>query len=219
MNDDRSKSAAQNATEWRISPDPVPYTEAMAALSERVDALLAGTAPGLVWLLEHPPIYTAGASATSDELLDSKRFPVFHTGRGGRYTYHGPGQRVVYVCRDLRPVERDMRTFIARLESLIARVLLDFGVTAVKREGRNGLWVIQGGREACIAAIGLRVKRLIAFHGFSLNVDPDLSHYAGIVPCGLRGSGVTSLRELGLQTKMADVDEAIRRNWPPVFEA
>lgn len=186
-------------------------------MEERVEAVLAEMAPELVWLLEHPSIYTAGTSATSDELIDSERLPVFHTGRGGRYTYHGPGQRVVYFVQDLRPENRDMRKFVEQLERLIMNVLLDFGVTGVKREGRNGIWVAQGGKEECIAAIGLRVKKLVVFHGVAMNVSPDLSYYAGIVPCGLRGSGVTSLHALGITAKMDDIDASIRKHWNQVL--
>ncbi len=196
--------------EWRVSTGLTPYPEALAAMETRVNAIEAGTASELIWLLEHPPLYTAGTSAPPDELIDA-RFPVFDAGRGGRYTYHGPGQRVVYALCDLRARDRDVRQHVCRLEDWMIRVLKQFGVTGERREGRIGIWVEHDGKEEKIGAIGVRVRRWIAYHGLALNVNPDLSHFTGIVPCGLPEFGVTSLHALGVKATMAEVDEAFRR--------
>jgi lipoyl(octanoyl) transferase len=187
-------------------------------MERRVEAILAGHAPEAVWLLEHPPIYTCGTSARDDELLDRQRFPVYRTGRGGRITYHGPGQRVGYVMLDLRRRGADVRLFVGRAEDWVIRTLATFGIEARRSPGKIGIWVDGGGgREAKIGAIGIRVRHWVSFHGFALNVDPDLSHFGGIVPCGLAGSEVTSLRNLGLSTPMPAVDAALRATFPIAF--
>lgn len=204
--------------EWAISDGPVPYEAALAAMEERVAAIRAGTAPELVWLLEHPPLYTAGTSAKSADLLDP-RFPVHTTGRGGQYTYHGPGQRVVYLMLDLTKRGRDVRAFVCRMEDWVIATLARFNVKGVIRDGRVGVWVErpdQGpGREDKIAAIGVRVRHWVTFHGLSFNLDPDLGHYQGIVACGIQNTeaepfGVTSLVDLGLTAAMPDLDLALR---------
>lgn len=199
-----------HAFEWRVSPGPVAYPEAVQLMEQRAAALEAGQAGELFWLLEHPPLYTAGTSAEAGELLDAERFPVYETGRGGRYTYHGPGQRIVYAMCDLRHRERDVRKHVERLEEWVIRVLKSFGITGDRRAGRIGIWVETRGREEKIAAIGVRVRHWITFHGLSLNVQPNLEHFKGIVPCGLADYGVTSLEALGIKVSMADVDEAFR---------
>jgi lipoyl(octanoyl) transferase len=179
-------------------------------MEERVAAIEAGKASELFWFLEHPPLYTAGTSAVQDELKDTARFPVFETGRGGRYTYHGPGQRVIYALCDLRQRDRDLRQHVWRLEEWVIRTLKHFDITGERREGRIGIWVAHDGIEEKIGAIGVRVRRWITFHGLSLNVNPDLSHFSGIVPCGLPEFGVTSLHALGVKARMEDVDAAFR---------
>jgi lipoyl(octanoyl) transferase len=200
--------------EWRTESKPVAYPDALQAMEARVSAIEAGHAPELYWFLEHPPLYTAGTSATLDELKDAGRFPVFEAGRGGRYTYHGPGQRVIYALCDLRQRDKDVRQHVWRLEEWVIRVLKQFGVTSERREGRIGIWVAHDGVEEKIAAIGVRVRRWVAFHGLSLNVKPDLSHFSGIVPCGLPEFGVTSLHALGVKATMAEVDAAFRAAAP-----
>ncbi|WP_184043325.1 lipoyl(octanoyl) transferase LipB [Roseospira visakhapatnamensis] len=203
---------------WRIDDAPVPYPDALAAMENRVAAIRAGTAPEQVWLLEHPPLYTAGTSADPADLLAPDRFPVYAAGRGGQYTYHGPGQRVGYVMLDLIPRGRDVRCHVHRLEEWLTRTLDAFGVRAERRAGRVGLWVARGGgREDKIAAIGVRVRRWVTFHGVALNVDPDLSHFGGIVPCGIREHGVTSLWDLGHGVSMPEVDTALRESFEEVF--
>ena len=211
--------AASGPPEWRISDAPVDYPDAVAAMEGRVAAIRDGTAAEQVWLLEHPPLYTAGTSARAEDLLAPNRFPVFRTGRGGQYTYHGPGQRVAYVMVDLKPRGADLRAFVWRLEEWVIRTLAQFAIRGERRHGRVGIWVDRGaGRDDKIAAIGVRVRRWVTFHGISINVDPDLSHFDGIVPCGIRGHGVTSLVGLGHPVTMADVDSALRLAWDPVFE-
>jgi len=207
--------------EWTISDAPVAYPEAVAAMESRAGAILAGTAPEQVWLLEHPPIYTAGTSANDADLVEA-RFPVYPTGRGGQYTYHGPGQRVGYVMLDLkrRAVSKkgpDVRAYVHDLEQWLIDTLGQFGVRGERREGRVGIWVTRDGREDKIAALGVRIRRWVTFHGVSLNVDPDLSHFGGIVPCGVREHGVTSLAELGLPVSMADVDIALKQSFGKIF--
>ena len=193
--------------EWRVAEKrPVPYAEAVETMERRVAEIEAGRAPELIWLLEHPPLYTKGTSAADDELLNAQ-FPVFQTGRGGRFTYHGPGQRVIYCVMDLRRRGRDVRAHVCRLEEWIIRVLKDFGIKGERREGRIGIWVDNKGKEEKIAAIGVRVRRWITYHGLSFNVSPDLSHYKGIVPCGLPDFGVTSLTALGVKATMEEVDQ------------
>jgi lipoyl(octanoyl) transferase len=182
--------------EWRVSTDPVPYSESLAAMEARAAAVATGEARELVWLLEHPPVYTAGTSADPAELIDP-RFPVFDTGRGGRYTYHGPGQRVGYLVLDLNRRGRDVRCFVHELEKWLISTLGAFGIVARAEPGRVGIWTGQGAAEAKIGAIGVRVKRWVTLHGFAINLDPDLSHFGGIVPCGLPDYPVTSAAALG----------------------
>jgi lipoyl(octanoyl) transferase len=202
--------------EWRTEKGLQPYPEAVAFMEKRVARIADGTAPELVWLVEHPPIYTAGTSAKDSDLIDA-RFPVFRTGRGGQFTYHGPGQRVGYVMLDLKRRKADVRAFVHDLEEWLIATLAQFNVKGERREGRVGIWVVRGIREDKIAAIGVRVRRWVTFHGVSLNVDPDLSHFSGIVPCGVREHGVTSLVDLGLPVTMADVDVAMKRAFEQVF--
>ena len=203
------ESVPQNI-EWRVSPEQVPYEVALAEMEARADAVRAHE-PGareLVWLLEHPPVYTAGTSADPLELLDP-RFPVHRTGRGGRYTYHGPGQRIGYVVLDLTKRGRDVRCYVHALESWVIAALGELGVEAFAVDGRVGIWTLDRGREAKIGAIGVRVKRWVTLHGFSVNVAPDLSHFGGIVPCGLPEYGVTSLQSLGIPADLATFDAAL----------
>jgi lipoyl(octanoyl) transferase len=207
-------------TEWRISDAAVPYGEAVAFMEERAAAIAEGGAGDLVWLLEHPPLYTAGTSAREDELIDPSRFPVHRAGRGGRYTYHGPGQRIAYVLRDLRP-ENDVRGHVSRLERWLIATLRRFNVRGETRQERVGVWVRRPdkgpGVEEKIAAIGVRVRRGVAYHGVALNVEPDLSHFAGIVPCGIAEHGVTSLADLGILVSMPEVDMAMRATFDTAF--
>jgi lipoyl(octanoyl) transferase len=209
-------------TAWAISEAPVDYLAAVAAMDARVAAISAGTAPELVWLLEHPHLYTAGTSARGEDLVDPDRYPVFATGRGGQFTYHGPGQRVAYVMLDLgRRDARDVRGFIEKLEAWIIGTLAQFNVRGEVREGRVGVWVRRPEKgadvEEKIAAIGIRMRRWVSFHGISLNVEPDLAAFGGIVPCGISEHGVTSLVDLGLPVVMADVDVALRVAFEDVF--
>jgi lipoyl(octanoyl) transferase len=215
--------------EWRLARTPVAYEEAIAAMDARLRAIRDQRAPELVWLLEHPPLYTAGTSAQPRDLLAPERLPVFQAGRGGQYTYHGPGQRVAYVMLDLkRRAERagaapDLRRYVRDLEEWLILTLARFGVRGERRAGRIGIWVARqdgnGPREDKIAALGVRVSRWVTSHGISLNVDPDLGHFAGIVPCGIAGprTGVTSLADLGVQATMEDVDQALRETFGDVF--
>ena len=208
--------------EWRISDRPVPYPEAVADMEARVDAIAAQRATELVWLLEHPPLYTSGTSGKVSDLLDP-RLPIFATGRGGQITYHGPGQRVAYVMLDLKRRRPDVRAYVASLEAWIIDTLAAFNIRGERREDRVGVWVKRPdkgeGREDKIAAIGVRLRRWVSFHGISLNVDPDLTHFAGIVPCGVADPryGVTSLADLGHAVTMADVDAALREAFGEVF--
>ena len=204
--------------EWRLSNTPIAYPEAVDWMERRVAAIAAGSAPEAVWLLEHPALYTAGTSADPRDLLMPDRFPVHRTGRGGQYTYHGPGQRVAYVLLDLGRRGRDVRGYVHRLEEWIIRTLGTFGVTGEVRPDRVGVWVTRAdGSEEKIAAIGVRVRRWITFHGIAINVTPDLSHFTGIVPCGIPGHGVTSLDALGVKATMADVDRALKQGFGEVF--
>jgi len=206
--------------EWRISDAPVPYLEAEAAMEARVAAIRAGTAPELVWLLEHPPLYTAGTSARASDLVDPQLLPVYRTGRGGQYTYHGPGQRVGYVLLDLRARGADVRAFVWSLEDWLIRAVARFNVKGERRAGRVGIWIDEGGgKESKIGAIGVRIRHWISFHGVSLNIDPDLGHYRGIVPCGVSEHGVTSLAALGITASVAEVDVALRAAFDEVFAA
>jgi len=204
--------------DWNIAPAPVAYEAAVAAMETRVAAIRAGTAGEQVWLVEHPPLYTAGTGAQAADLLDA-RFPVHRTGRGGQFTYHGPGQRVAYVMLDLRRRGPDVRAFVCALEDWIIATLKGFGVEGERRDGRVGVWVRRPGRtEAKIAAVGVRVRHWITYHGIALNLRPDLTHYAGIVPCGIRDAGVTSLHDLGVDVLMDEVDAALRHTFSTVFE-
>lgn len=206
--------------EWRIADTPVDYPAALAEMEARVAAIRAGTAPELVWLLEHPPLYTAGTSARREDLLQPDRFPVYEAGRGGQYTYHGPGQRVAYVMLDLRRRGADIRRYVHDLEEWLIRTLERFSVRGERREGRVGIWVDRGGgREDKIAAIGVRVRHWITFHGVALNVEPDLGHFAGIVPCGIARHGVTSLWDLGHTPTMEEVDSVLMTTFGEVFGA
>ena len=201
-----------------MSDAPVDYPTAIATMEDRVAAIRSGTSPEMVWLLEHPALYTAGTSAKPEDLLSPDRFPVFQTGRGGQYTYHGPGQRVGYVMLDLNRRGADIRRYICQLEDWLIRTLAHFGVEGGRRNGRVGIWVDRGGgREDKIAAIGVRVRRWVTFHGIALNIDPDLSHFDGIVPCGIRQHGVTSLWALGHTPTMAEVDMALKTEFEAVF--
>ncbi len=206
--------------EWRVSQTPVEYAAAIEEMEERVAAIRAGAAGELVWLLEHPPLFTAGTSARDEELLEPGRLPVHRTGRGGRYTYHGPGQRIAYVMLDLRRRGQDVRCHVHQLEEWIIRTLARFEVVGERRDGRVGIWVVRpSGNEEKIAAIGVRVRRWVTYHGLALNVDPELEHYRGIVPCGIAEHGVTSLAELGIATTMEEVDTALGSAFAEVFEA
>jgi lipoyl(octanoyl) transferase len=208
---------------WRVSDAPVGYADAVAWMEARVERIARGAAPECVWLLEHPPLYTAGTSARSEDLVAPDRFPVHVTGRGGQYTYHGPGQRVAYVMLDLDRRSRDLRAYVASLEGWLIETLAAFNVRAERREDRVGVWVRRPekgpGVEDKIAAIGIRVRRWVSFHGISLNVEPDLSHFAGIVPCGVREHGVTSLVDLGLPVSLAEVDMQLRAAFEEIFGA
>jgi lipoyl(octanoyl) transferase len=207
------------AVEWAVSIRPAPYPLAVDAMEARVEAILAGQAPELVWLLEHPPLYTAGVSAKPGDLIDPDRFPVFRSGRGGQFTYHGPGQRVVYLMLDLRARKRDARAFVRALEAWLIATLARFGVAAETHDGRVGVWVGPPAldQEAKIAAIGVKLRRWVSFHGVSLNVSPDLTHFDGIVPCGLRDHGVTSLATLGAAADYHSTDAALSKAFTSVF--
>ena len=208
-----SPAADARGVEWRRSGAPIPYPEALAAMDARAEAIARGEASECVWLLEHPPLYTAGTSARPSELLAPDRLPVFRSGRGGRYTYHGPGQRVAYVMLDLSTRARDVRAFVTGLEDWLLAALMRLGVAGERRLGQIGIFV----DGAKIASIGVRLRRWVSLHGVSLNVDPDLSHFAGIVPCGLNDTPVTSLAALGRKTDMDQVDAALGAAFRPVF--
>ncbi len=211
-------SALPPGLEWRSETAPVPYRAALDEMTFRNSAIAARTAPELVWLLEHPPVYTAGTSADAAELLDP-RFEVVEAGRGGRYTYHGPGQRVGYVLIDLAARARDVRGFVHAMEGWVIETLGDLGVEGWRAEGRVGIWTRDiDGREAKIGAIGVRIRRWVTMHGFSVNLSPDLSHFTGIVPCGIEEFGVTSLARLGLAVSPAQWDEALLARAPGFFE-
>ncbi len=213
---------------WRISDCPIGYEDAVAEMEREVAAIAEGKADELVWLLEHPPLYTAGTSANAADLIEPNRFPVFSTGRGGEYTYHGPGQRVAYIMLDLKRRRPDVRAYVAALEEVIIRTLDSMNVRGERREDRVGVWVKRPEKpllfdgsmaEDKIAALGIRLRRWVSFHGLALNVEPDLSHFDGIVPCGISGYGVTSLVDLGLPVMMADVDIRLREAFESVFGA
>lgn len=204
--------------QWIVTTEPVAYPEAVAFMENRVAGIRSGAAPELVWLLEHPPLYTAGTSAKPEELLVPERFPVFPSGRGGRYTYHGPGQRVGYVMLDLNRRGADVRAFVCALESWIIAALKRLGVCGERRQGRIGIWVTcNEGDEAKIAAIGVRVRRWITYHGIAINVAPNLHHFDGILPCGIAEHGVTSLRALGLETGMNELDVVLHETFETIF--
>lgn len=215
--DRRNDQASE--VEWRVSEGLTPYPDAVAEMEARAAAIRAGTAKELIWLLEHPPLYTAGTSAVADELLAPSRFPVYPTGRGGRYTYHGPGQRVAYVMLDLEKRGRDVRRFVASLENWMIGALGELGIAARQAPGRIGIWVDDGGQEAKIGAIGVRVRRWVTLHGFAVNIDPDLTHFGGIVPCGLAEFPVTSVRRLGLSQGMQAFDQALKHGFPGFLAA
>jgi lipoyl(octanoyl) transferase len=212
------------AITWRVSPGLTPYPVALATMQQLVADIRAGGAEEMVWMVEHPPLYTAGSSARPEELQEPERFPTFAAGRGGQWTYHGPGQRVAYVMLDLgrahggvRP--RDVRAYVCALEEWLIRTIKRFGITGERRAGRVGIWVVDrdSGSEAKIGAIGVRVTRWVTWHGVALNVAPDLSHFAGIIPCGIREHGVTSLAALGVAVSMSQVDQALKSAWREVF--
>ncbi|MEW2917161.1 lipoyl(octanoyl) transferase LipB [Ruegeria sp. ANG10] len=213
--------------EWKITDGLTDYTEAVAFMEARVAAIAAGEADECVWLLEHPPLYTAGTSARSEDLTDPDRFPVYEAKRGGEYTYHGPGQRVAYVMLDLNKRGKDVRGFVKKLENWVIAALAEFNVKGEIRDGRVGVWVQRDDKpltvtgqpaEDKIAAIGLRLRKWVSFHGISINVEPDLEHFSGIVPCGISEHGVTSLVDLGLPVTMADVDAALQKTFADSFE-
>jgi lipoyl(octanoyl) transferase len=200
--------------EWRVSDAPVAYEEALRFMEQRAAAIREGTASECIWLLEHPPLFTAGTSADPSELINPLDFPVYEAGRGGRYTYHGPGQRVGYVMLDLERRGKDIRRFVHSLEGWMIDTLAEFGIEAHRAEGRIGIWVGEGRSEAKIGALGVRVKRWVTLHGFALNVAPDLAHFGGIIPCGIPDFGVTSLAELGKQIPLTRVDCALKGSFP-----
>lgn len=206
-----------NTLEWKISPGLTPYPEAVTQMEQRVDDIIAGKASELVWLVEHPPVYTAGTGADEADLL-SNDFPLYHTGRGGQITYHGPGQRVAYVMLDLKKRSAmDVRAFVKNLENWLVATLGEFNIKGEIREGRVGVWVQNGTGEDKIAALGIRIRKWVTFHGVALNINPDLSHYAGIVPCGIKGYGVTSLHALGVKTSMDEIDTALKTQFGKIF--
>lgn len=217
----KSPSSTGADIEWKISDTLVPYEDALAFMEQRAADIAAGTAPECVWLLEHPPTYTAGTSARTEDLLTPERFPVFETGRGGQYTYHGPGQRVGYVMLNLKERGPDVRGFVRNLEEWLIRSLDAFNVKGERRGDRVGVWVrrpeLGPTREDKIAAIGVRVRKWVTFHGVSLNVEPDLEHFSGIVPCGVQEHGVTSLADLGQMVSMPEVDIVMKREFEEVF--
>lgn len=217
---------SSEAVEWRISGGITPYEEALAFMENRVEQIRAGTARELIWLVEHPPLYTAGTSANPADLIDPTRFPVYDAGRGGEYTYHGPGQRVAYVMLDLKRRREDVRAFVTALEEWIIATLGSFNVRGERRVGRVGVWVTRPEKpplpdgspmEDKIAAIGIRLRKWVSFHGISINVEPELSHFGGIVPCGIEGYGVTSLVDLGLPVTMDDLDLALKQAFADIF--
>lgn len=213
--------AQTHSLEWRVSDTPVDYAEALEFMEKRAAAIRDTGAPECVWLLEHPPLYTAGTSADGADLLD-ERFPVYATGRGGEYTYHGPGQRIAYAMLDLKRRGPDVRAYVRDLEEWVIRTLAGFNVRGERREGRPGVWVRRTdigapAREDKIAALGVRIRRWVTLHGVSINLEPDLTHYGGIVPCGIREHGVTSLADLGITATMPELDMQLRQSFLEVF--
>ena len=212
--------------DWIVSDRLIEYPDAVAWMEDRAEGIAAGNADEAIWLLEHPPLYTAGTSAQRDDLVDPDRFPVYQTRRGGQYTYHGPGQRVVYVMLDVGRRGKDVRRFVDMLEDWVIRTLAEFNVTGLRREGRVGVWVVRSDKpltpngippEDKVAAIGVKMRRWVSFHGLSINVEPDLAHFSGIVPCGISEHGVTSLVDLGLPVTLSDVDNALKRTFEEAF--
>ncbi len=205
--------------EWKVS-DLVEYPDALRFMKERVAGIIAGKQQETIWLLEHPPLYTAGSSAHSGDLLEPDRFPVYQAGRGGEYTYHGPGQRIAYVMLNLkkRYNQPDIKQFVYDLEEWIIRTLAAFGVKGERRNGRVGIWVVNGDNEQKIAAIGIRLRKWVSYHGIAINLSPDLSHFTGIVPCGIREHGVTSLKALGVDVTMDQLDDVLRREFIRIWE-
>ena len=213
--------------QWEITEEKVDYETALAKMNNHVEKMIQGEASEKVWLLEHPPLYTAGTRAKRQDLIKTNRFPVFETKRGGQYTYHGPGQRVVYVMLDLSKREKDVKKFVANLEQWIKFTLSEFNIIGQSRDGRVGIWVERPDKplnnsgaveEEKIAAIGVRLRKWITLHGLSINLDPDLSHFHGIVPCGIKEHGVTSLVDLGLPVSMHDLDNALKKSFSKVFQ-
>lgn len=226
MKQSSTLSPAREDVFWMVSDRPVSYPDALAAMEQRIAGIHEGTQPETIWLLEHPPLYTAGTSARREDLTDPDRFPVYEAGRGGQYTYHGPGQRVAYVMLDLARRGRDIRGFVRQVEDWVIAALAEFNVKGERRDGRVGVWVVRHDKplgpdgkpaEEKIAAIGLRVRKWVSFHGISINVDPDLEHFSGIVPCGIREHGVTSLVDLGLPVTMSDLDVALKTTFDDIF--
>lgn len=204
---------------WAIETKPVPYPDAIAHMQSRVAAIRAGLEPEQIWLLEHPACYTAGTSADKKDLVDTNLFPVFETGRGGQYTYHGPGQRIAYAMLDLQKRGIDIREYVCMLERWIIATLKQFGVNGECRNGRIGVWVSHHGHEDKIAALGVRVSRGVAYHGISININPDLSHFRGIIPCGIKDYGVTSLSDLDVNVSASELDRALEQQFYPIFGA
>lgn len=203
---------------FEISPHPIPYPEALAKMEKEVLDIQKGKDTPLIWMLEHPALYTSGTSAKPSDLLDTKGFPVFETGRGGEFTYHGPGQRVAYVMLDLTPYGKDLKKYIALLEQWIMHTLADFKIESFRRAGRIGIWVNHNGSEKKLAALGVRVKKWVTMHGIAINLNPDLLHFTGIVPCGIKEFGVTSLHEMGHHISMQELDESLKRNFEIIFK-
>ncbi|MCF6343325.1 MAG: lipoyl(octanoyl) transferase LipB [Devosiaceae bacterium] len=211
----------QSQVEWLISDRPVPYERAVSFMQERVESIVKGEESELIWLVEHPPLYSAGTSAKEEDLLSKNKFPIYKSGRGGQYTYHGPGQRVIYVMLDLRKRGRDIRAFVKQLEAWIIDTLASFNIAGETRDGRIGIWVKQPengeNSERKIAAIGVRISRWVSYHGISLNISPDLSHYDGIVPCGINDYGITSFEDLGHLVSMSEVDMVLSKTFNDRF--
>lgn len=210
------KIIGTNNTDWQTEKTPVEYNHAVSFMEDKVQRILEQGDPDFVWLLEHPPLYTAGTSAKTEDMLNPT-FPVYQTGRGGQYTYHGPGQRIAYVMMDIRRRGTNIRRYVHDLEEWVITALKDFGIKGERRPGRIGIWVATNGSEAKIAAIGVRVRRWVTYHGVSINLSPDLSHYNGIVPCGIKGYGVTSLKALGIEASMPELDKALFDSWDFIF--
>jgi lipoyl(octanoyl) transferase len=206
-----AKTRSMTDVEWRVAPAPLPYPDALAEMDRRAEAIRTEGAPELIWLLEHPPLYTAGTSADPAELFNPGKLPVYEAGRGGRYTYHGPGQRVGYILLDLAARGHDVRRFVHSLEGWVIATLGELGIDAYRIPGRIGIWVRRGTEDAKIGAIGVRIRRWVTMHGFSVNIDPELSHFSGIVPCGIADAPVTSLDEMGLSDGQDRFDRALRQ--------